>query len=131
MPAPFETYRQRAVQQVDRIHAEAVRFEPRRSGNYGSGSDSTRPALNLAGPLRIGSGENDSGGARRNFSSTIAAGKAELYLDRDRLPAGFAPQRGDWIIPLDRPHLGRFEVDRVDGGAVGRLVIILTATGVA
>ncbi len=131
MPAPFETYRQMAVQAVDRVHAERLRFEPRRSGNYGSGADASREAVDVSGPLRIGSGHNDSGGARRNFSSTIAAGKAELHLDRTRLPAGFMPKRGDWFIPLDRPDLGRFEVDRIDGGAISRLVIVLTATGAA
>lgn len=129
MVARFATYRDRLVKAVDRIHAEALRFEPRKTGNYGSAADPARATVDVSGPLRIGGSDDDLGGARRNFQVILAEGKAELHLDRALLPVGFAPRKGDAIVPIDRPELGNFEIERVDSGHVARLVLVLSATG--
>lgn len=117
--------------QVDRVHAERVRIEPQTRGNYGAGADPSRVVASLSGPLRVGGAENDSGGARRNFASMIAVGKAELHLERSLLPAGFAVVKGDIVVAVDRPGSPRFEVERVERGHIARLVLKLSAIGPA
>lgn len=131
MPAPYASYRDRAVRAVDRVHAERVRIIPQHRGNYAAGPDPSRPAADLPGPLRIGASENDGGGARRNFTSTIPVGRAELHLDRALLPEGFVVRQGDLVIALDRPGEPRFEVLKPEPDHVARLVLKLGAVGAA
>jgi hypothetical protein len=130
MPTLADHHATRSAQ-VDRVHAERVRIVPQLRGNYGAGVDPDRSPVETVGPLRVGAAENDAGGARRNFISNIATGKAELHLERSNLPPGFEAKKGDLVIALDRPGQPRFEVERPERDHIARLVLKLSAIGPA
>ncbi|KTQ95012.1 hypothetical protein NS226_13860 [Aureimonas ureilytica] len=110
------------VRCADRIFAERVRFSFFRKGDV----DPTRPPADITAVLRVGGGDerNLAGGLAKDWSTQIAAGKAELHVDRDAFPS-LTVREDDRVCALDRPGLPWFQVLRVDDRGDTRLVLAL------
>ncbi len=114
--------RSRIVAAVDRTFAEQVRFSFLRRGAV----DADRPARNIRAVLRVGGGDerNMSGGLSQDWSTRIAAGKAELHVDRVAHP-DLMIREDDRVCALDRPGQPWFQVQRIDDRGDTRLVLAL------
>ena len=119
---PGGDLRSRIVAAVDRTFAEQVRLSFLRRGVV----DADRPARVIRAVLRVGSGDerNLSGGMAQDWSTRIAAGKAELHIDRSAYPDVIL-REDDRVCALDRPGQPWFQVQRIDDRGDTRLVLAL------
>lgn len=119
---PGGDMRSRIVAAVDRTFAEPVRFSFLRRGVL----DAERPAHDIRAVLRVGGGDerNLSGGLAQDWSTRIAAGKAELHVDRAAYP-DLVVREDDRVCALDRPGQPWFQVLRIDDRGDTRLVLAL------
>jgi hypothetical protein len=115
----------RLVATVDLKMAEPVKLSFLKDGE----PDVARPAVEISGVLRVGGGKESSmaPGTSRAWRSQLAAGKAELHIDRSRY-AGPALHSGDRVRALARRGQPWFEVLRVDDRGDTRLVLELGET---
>lgn len=120
MPAAFHQHRNRAVAAVDRVMAEDVALYFMRNGV----TDPDRDNTTIRGVLRVGTGDNAIDTRSRNWAQRIAAGKAQLHIDRVAYPA-LTIRKGDRIRAVERFGKPFFEVLRADDRAHGRLVLEL------
>ncbi len=120
--ARFHEVRDRVVAAVDRAFAEPVKLSFLKDEN----PDPNRMMVDVDAVLRVGGGEQTtaSGGSNRNWRTRIAAGKAELHIDRSKYH-GPDPRKGDAVRALARPGQPWFEVLRVDDRGENRLVLEL------
>lgn len=125
LPSRFQQIRDRTVAAVDAVFAEPVKLSFLRDGAV----DPARPAAEISAVLRVGGGKESSlaPGTSRAWRSKVAAGRAELHIDRS-LYAGPAPQSGDRVRALARRGQPWFEVLRVDDRGDTRLVLELGET---
>lgn len=115
----------RLVATVDLKMAELVKLSFLKEGE----PDAARPAVEISAVLRVGGGKESSmaPGTSRAWRSKLAAGKAELHIDRSTY-AGPALQSGDRVKALSRRGQPWFEVLRVDDRGDTRLVLELGET---
>ncbi|KKX24317.1 hypothetical protein [Rhizobium sp. LC145] len=112
----------RLVSTVDQKLAEPVKLSFLKEEQ----PDPERPAVEISAVLRVGGGKASSmaPGASRAWRSKLAAGKAELHIDRSRYD-GPAVKTGDRVRALARRGQPWFEVLRVDDRGDTRLVLEL------
>lgn len=120
MPATFHEYRDRAVAAVDRVMAEDIALYFMRNGV----TDPDRDNITIRAVLRVGAGDNAIDTRSRNWAQRIAAGKAQLHVDRATNPR-LTVRKGDRIRAIERVGQPFFEVLRADDRAHGRLVLEL------
>lgn len=112
---------------VDRVHqrtwGESVRISFYRNGE----PDQSRPVVDTRGLLHVGSDDSAQIGERRGdaFRSRLAAGEAELFLDRATY-SGHIPRRGDQVRANDRVGQPWFEVSMVGDHDTNLIVVSLT-----
>lgn len=125
LPSRFQQIRDRTVAAVDTVFAEPVKLSFLKDGEVDPG----RPAVEITAVLRVGGGKESSlaPGTSRAWRSKLAAGKAELHIDRSRY-AGPDLQSGDRVRALARRGQPWFEVLRVDDRGDTRLVLELGET---
>lgn len=125
LPSRFQQIRDRTVAAVDTVFAEPVKLSFLKDGVV----DPERPAAEITAVLRVGGGKESSmaPGTSRAWRSKLAAGKAELHIDRSRY-AGPALHSGDRVRALARRGQPWFEVLRVDDRGDTRLVLELGET---
>lgn len=89
-------------------------------------ADPDRPATEIKAVLRVGGGKELTAGGRssRAWRTKIAAGKAELHIDRATY-SGPDIRKGDAVRALSRHGQPWFEVLRVDDRGDTRLVLEL------
>ncbi len=118
----YAEIRQRTLAAVDRTFAEPVRLSFLVRGNV----DPSRPAIDISAPLRVGGGEqtNIAGGFAQSWRTQLAAGKAELHIDRATY-SGPEIKAGDRVRAISRPGMPWFEILRVDDRGDTRLVLEL------
>ncbi|WEK06859.1 MAG: hypothetical protein P0Y65_20685 [Candidatus Devosia phytovorans] len=118
----FQALRDRSAAIVDQQFAEPVKL----SFLKGGAVDQARPAVEIDAPLRVGGGKetNADGGVGRSWRTQLAAGKAELHIDRATY-VGPSIKSGDAVQALSRPGQPWFEVLRVDDRGETRLVLEL------
>jgi len=124
MPVPtrLQGIRDRTLAAVDAVFAEPVRLSFLKAGDV----DPSRPAVNIEALLRVGGGSETqlSGGYGKSWRTQLAAGKAELHINR-AIYSGPAPRSGDRVQARARPGEPWFEVLRVDDRGETRLVLEL------
>ncbi|MGN7867785.1 hypothetical protein [Paracoccus sp. 22332] len=120
--ATFQQIQADAIRAVDAVMSETLRHFPLAAGK----ADATRTQSDIRGVLRVGRNKEVSvtGGAAASWSQRIAAGKAELHLDRTGLPD---VRKGDKLRATERPGSPWFEVLSMTESAHGRLVLDLGA----
>lgn len=120
--ATFQQIQADAIRAVDAVMSETLRHFPLAAGK----ADATRAQSDIKGVLRVGRNKEASvtGGAAASWSQRIAAGKAELHLDRTGLPD---LRKGDKVRAVERPGSPWFEVLSMTEDAHGRLVLDLGA----
>lgn len=125
LPSSFQQIRDRTVAAVDAVFAEPVKLSFFNDGEV----DPARPAVEISAVLRVGGGKESSlaPGTSRAWRSKLAAGRAELHIDRS-LYAGPAVKSGDRVRALARRGQPWFEVLRVDDRGDTRLVLELGET---
>ncbi len=114
--------RSHVVAAVDRAFAERVRLSFFRRGVV----DPDRPMTEITAVLRVGGGDDSSlvGGRQQDWRSRLAAGKAELHVDRGAYP-DLVVRNDDRVKALDRPGQPWFQVLRVDDRGDTRLTLSL------
>ena len=120
MPAAFHAHRDLAIAAVDRVMAEDIALYFMRNGV----TDPDRDNTTIRAVLRVGSGDNAIDTRSRNWAQRIAAGRAQLHIDRVAHP-GLTVRRHDRIRAIERVGQPFFEVLRADDRAHGRLVLEL------
>ena len=107
MPPKFHRYRDMAIKAVDDVMAETVKLSFLDKGAV----DASRPALEIKAVLRVGNSKASSmaGGTAKSWNTRIAAGKAEVHIDRATYP-DVVLRVGDAVRAMDRPGLPWFEV---------------------
>ena len=124
MPAAarFHELRDRIVDTVDLKFAEPVRLSFMKNG----GSDPERPQITVEAILRTGGGKNSNidGGAGKTWRARVAAGKAELHINR-AIYDGPMPAKGDSVRATSRIGEPAFEVLSVDERNHTRLILEL------
>lgn len=125
--ARFHHLRQRAVNAVDHIFAEQIRYFPLKRG----ATDPARAVEPFQAVLRTGSGEIVPAGAGRSWDAQIAPGKARLTIDRNQVmpdgePLNLVARTGDKLRALERDGQPWWEVAHVDDRDDTRLVLHLT-----
>lgn len=120
--ATFQQIQADAIRAVDAVMSETLRHFPLAAGK----ADATRTQSEIRGVLRVGRNKdlNASGEPGVVWSQRIAAGKAELHLDRTGLPD---LRKGDKLRATERPGSPWFEVLSMTEAAHGRIVIDLGA----
>ncbi|HEV7436974.1 MAG TPA: hypothetical protein VGO22_19230, partial [Pseudorhizobium sp.] len=80
LPARFHEIRDRAMAAVDNVFGEPVRLSPMVEGRR----DPDRPQVEVEAVLRVGGGQetNANGGYGQSWRTQIAAGRAELHINR-------------------------------------------------
>ena len=122
MPAPFHAIRDQAIAAVDTVMAEEVQLLfLDRNGR----SDTSRPNVSVKGVLRAGGGDARSPSVGNSWQSRIAAGKAELHIDRATYGDRPMVREGDKIRADERAGRPLWEVSRVDDRHHGRIVLEL------
>ena len=121
--ANFHEIRDRVVAAVDKAFAEPVKLSFMKKGRV----DPDRAAVQIDAVLRVGGGKetNISGGRGTSWRTKLAAGKAELHIDRVTNPELIVTP-GDAVQALSRPGEPWFEVSRVDDRGDNRLVLELS-----
>jgi len=121
--ANFHELRDRVVAAVDKAFAEPVKLSFLKDGRV----DPDRAAVEIEAVLRVGGGKETSvsGGRGSSWRTKLAAGKAELHIDRVTYPA-LKIFAGDAVKALSRPGEPWFEVSRVDDRGDNRLVLELS-----
>lgn len=119
----YSAIRAAVSRSVDKAFAEPVHFTPLRDGR----ADATREAMDISAVLRVGGGEEGSlsGSASGDWRSRLAAGRAELHVDRVQYPS-LIVRIGDKVRAISRPGRPWFEVKRVDDRGDTRLVLALS-----
>ncbi len=119
----------RVRQAVDGVHADPVRITPMQAASQykPAGPDTNRAAFDAAGPLAIGTGDDETlaGDARTGWTARIPVGQAELSIDPVTYPLVLTVKKGDLVSAPDRQPPLSFEVVRVDRGQVTRRVLRL------
>lgn len=120
--ARFHEIRDRVLAGVDRRFAEPVYVSFLDRGKV----DPDRPALTVEGILRVGGGKQSraSNSSGESWRTQIAAGRAELHLDRAAY-AGPGFQPGDRLRAISRASQPWFEVLGVEDRGESRLVLEL------
>jgi len=120
--ARYHDSRDLVLAAVDKSFAEPVRLSFMKQGL----PDPQRPATDIEAVLRVGGGDerNMAGGFAQTWRTQLAAGKAELHINRAQHP-GLQVRAGDAIRALSRPGQPWFEVTRVDDRGENRLVLEL------
>lgn len=120
--ARFHATRDRVAAGVDKMFAEPVRLSFLKNGTV----DPSRVAVEIEAVLRVGGGEqtNIAGGSGSTWRTQLAAGKAELHINRATY-AGPQPKAGDRVRALSRHGQPWFECLRVDDRGEVRLVLEL------
>jgi hypothetical protein len=123
LPSRFQQIRDRSIAAVDAVFAEPVKLSF--LGEDGE-ADPGRPSVQIDAVLRVGGGKESSmaPGTSRAWRSKLAAGKAELHIDRSRYD-GPPLVSGDRARALSRHGQPWFEVLRVDDRGDTRLVLEL------
>lgn len=128
MPAPYADILSDAMSAVDDVFGERLRIEPRlRSGkSERPGPDETRPATTITGVLRMESAMVERGNfIGRRWEGEMEADKAEVFIQHANMPA-YDLRDGDRITALDRVGAPMFEVNRIDQGHAGRMILQVT-----
>lgn len=114
--------RSRVIEAVDRTFSETIRL----SFFARQDVDSTRPATEIRAVLRVGGGDerNLGGGFAQEWRARVAAGKAELHIDRNAYP-DLIVRSDDRVCAVDRPGQPWFQVLRIDDRGDTRLVLAL------
>jgi hypothetical protein len=122
MAAPFRELADEMMAEVDDVMAERVGLAFLRDGV----SDPDRENVDILAPLRTGDGSASSmaGSLVQSWRVRIAAGKAELQIDRTAYP-GIVLRAKDKVRALDRPGQPWFEVLHVDDRSLTRLIVQL------
>jgi hypothetical protein len=112
----------RTVAGVDTAFSEIVRLSFLKNGTV----DPSRSAVDVHAVLRVGGGKetNVAGGSASSWRTKLAAGKAELHIDRRTYP-DLPVRTGDAIRAMSRLGKPWFDVLRVDDRGDGRLVLEL------
>lgn len=120
--ATFQEIQADAIRAVDAVMSETLRHFPLAAGK----ADATRAQFDIRGVLRVGRNKdmNAAGEPGAAWSQRIAAGKAELHLDRTELPD---LRKGDKLRATERAGSPWFEVLSMTETAHGRLVLDLGA----
>lgn len=119
--ASFQQIQADAIRAVDAVMSETLRHFPLSGGR----TDAARAQADIRGVLRVGRNKDMSAaGTNAGWSQRIAAGKAELHLDRTALPD---VRKGDKIRATERPGSPWFEVLGMTETAHGRIVFDLGA----
>lgn len=120
--ARFHQIRDRVVAAVDHSFAEPVKLSFLKNET----PDPDRAAVEIDAVLRVGGGKetNMEGGRGASWRTRLAAGKAELHIDRVTYPE-LIIRKGDNVQALSRPHQPWFGVLRVDDRGDNRLVLEL------
>ncbi|MGY6705920.1 hypothetical protein [Roseinatronobacter sp.] len=107
MPPRFHEYRDKAIAAVDVVMAETVKL----SFLKDSAVDPNRPAVHIQAVLRVGDTKNTNmtGGRAQSWRTRLAAGTAEIHIDRATYPDVML-REGDAVRALDRIGLPWFEV---------------------
>lgn len=112
----------RTVAGVDRAFSEIVRLSFLKNGAV----DPSRPAADIQAVLRVGGGKetNIAGVSASSWRTKLAAGKAELHIDRRTYP-DLVVRAGDAVRATSRVGKPWWDVLRVDDRGDGRLVLEL------
>ncbi|WEJ33868.1 hypothetical protein [Devosia sp. SD17-2] len=118
----MQDVRERVVSGVDRFFAETVRLSPMADGR----TDPSRTQIAFEAILRVGGGgeTNAAGGQGQSWRTQIAAGRAELHINRASY-IGPVIKTGDKIRAVARRGDPLFVVLRVDDRGETRLVLEL------
>lgn len=118
--ASFQEARDKVVASVDERFAETVRISPMKGGQ----PDPDRPQITIEAPLRTGADKQSGiqGGSGRSWQSKIAAGQAELRIDRTKYP-GLVLKKGDAVRAMSRPGLPAFDILFVNDRDHTRLIV--------
>lgn len=121
--ARFHGPRDMVLAAVDKAFAEPVRLSFLKSGAV----DPTRQPVETEAVLRVGGGgeTNIAGGFAQTWRTQLAAGKAELHINRAAY-SGPQPRPGDRVRALSRHGQPWFAVERVDDRGEARLVLELS-----
>lgn len=121
--ADFHGLRDTVVASVDSKLAESIRLSPMK----GAATDPKRPQVTIIAMLRTGATKGSgiaTGAGAKSFRSRIAAGGAELHIDRTRYP-DIVAVKGDVIRALSRSGQPAYEVMHVDDRNHARLILEL------
>lgn len=118
--ARFHELRDRVVATVDMKFAEAVRL----TFMKGAAPDPAKPQITIDAVLRTGNEKSASiaSSNSRTWRSKIAAGQAELHIDRTVYP-DIVLQKLDTVRAMARPGKPAFEVLSVNDRDHSRLII--------
>lgn len=122
MTANYQSIRERTTRAVDAVMAETVKQFPLKNGK----ADPSRQVYEFQAVLRTGGTRNTSlsGGVARDWMVRIAAGKAQLHIDRVANP-DVKIAVGDKIQATSRAGSPWFEVLELDDRGHSRLVVEL------
>ena len=125
MTANYQSIRERTTRAVDAVMAETVKLFPLKKG----APDPSRQVYEFQAVLRTGGTKNNSmsGGVGRDWMVRIAAGKAQLHVDRVANPQ-IILEVGDKIQAISRADSPRFEILEIDDRGHSRLVAELGQT---
>lgn len=120
LPSRFQQIRDRTIAAVDTVFAEPVRISPMKGGQ----PDPAHPQITIEAPLRTGADKQSGiqGGSGRSWQSRIAAGQAELRIDRTKYP-DLVVKKGYAVRAMSRPGLPAFEVLFVNDRDHTRLIV--------
>lgn len=120
--ARFHEIRDRVAAAVDQRFAEPIKLSFLKNGAV----DPDRDAIEIDAVLRVGGGTdtNIAGGFAGGWRTHLAAGKAELHINRATY-AGPMLKQGDRARAISRASMPWFEVLRVDDRGEVRLVLEL------
>lgn len=121
-PSFLDEMRDALCESVDDVFAEPIRMSFMAGGKL----DPSRPQIEIEAVLRVGSNKttNESSTSSRVWRSRIAAGKAELHIDRASYSVGKVVV-GDRCRALSREGEPLFQVESVDDRAWPRLILHL------
>ncbi|WP_339760727.1 hypothetical protein [uncultured Hoeflea sp.] len=119
MTANYQSIRERTTRAVDAVMAETVKQFPLKKGK----ADASRQIREFQAVLRTGGTRNTSvsGGVARDWMVRIAAGKAQLHVDRVANP-DVTIAVGDKIQATSRVGSPWFEVLELDDRGHARLI---------
>ena len=122
MTANYQLIRERTTRAVDAVMAETVKQFPLKNEK----ADPSRQVCEFQAVLRTGGTRNNSmsGGVGRDWIVRIAAGKAQLHVDRVANP-DVKIAVGDKIQAISRAGSPWFEVLELDDRGHSRLVVEL------
>lgn len=122
MTANYQSIRERTTRVVDAVMAETVKQYPLKNGR----ADPSRQVCEFQAVLRTGGTRNTSvsGGVARDWMVRIAAGKAQLHVDRVANP-DVKIAVGDKIQAISRVGSPWFEVLELDDRGHSRQVLEL------